>query len=67
METTFKQPSEEAIKEALDHPNQYVYVIDAAYEGKDDIPPDAIVGAWKVNSKGIIEGDFIPNNNYIKR
>jgi hypothetical protein len=57
-------PTEGAIKEALNHANGYVYVIDAAYEGKDDVPPDAIVGAWKENSRGIIEGDFIYNNNY---
>jgi hypothetical protein len=27
-------------------------------------PPEAILGAWKVDAKGIIVGAFIPNPNY---
>jgi hypothetical protein len=63
----FKQisePSEDAKKEALKTPNGYVYVIDKQYQGKDNVPSDAILGAWKVNDKGIIVGTFLPNPNY---
>ena len=59
------KPSKEAIKEALKFPNSWVYEIDKAFEGQEDIPKEAIKGAWKVNSEGIIVGDFIPNPNYI--
>lgn len=57
-------PSEEAKKEALKNANGYVYVLDKEYEGKDDVPSKAILGAWKVNEKGIIIGAFLPNPNY---
>lgn len=28
------------------------------------IPPEAIVGAWKVDGSGELEGQFVPNPNY---
>lgn len=46
------------------HPNGYVYVIDKEYKGKSDVPPNSILGAWRVNGDGIIVGPFIPNPNY---
>lgn len=58
------EPSEGAKKEALKNPNGYVYVLDKEYEDKSDVPPKAILGAWKVNEKGIIVGSFIPNPNH---
>lgn len=67
MNTTFNNPSEQAKKEAINHPNGYVYVINEAYSNKKDVPPEAIAGAWKVNENGIIEGDFIPNPKYLKK
>jgi len=67
MNTTFKNPSEEAKKEAINHPNGYVYVIDGSYAGKEDVPPEAIAGAWKVDETGNIEGNFIPNPNYLNK
>lgn len=57
-------PSEAAKKEALKNPNGYVYVLDKEYQGKDEVPPSRIVGAWKVNENGIIIDPFIPNPNY---
>ncbi|MEN0056219.1 MAG: hypothetical protein AAGC65_21255 [Mucilaginibacter sp.] len=57
-------PPEDAIKEALKNPDGWVYEIDQVYKNKEEVPPHAIKGAWKVNSKGIIIGDFIPNPNY---
>ena len=61
-----KEPPKEAIDEALRYPNGWVYEIDEAFKGKEDVPPNAIKGAWKVNENGIIVGEFIPNPNYIK-
>ncbi|GAB2700596.1 hypothetical protein GCM10027037_26810 [Mucilaginibacter koreensis] len=60
-----KEPSEEAIKEALNHPNEWVYEIDGFFNKDEAIPPQAIKGAWKVDSKGKISGNFIPNPNYV--
>lgn len=58
------EPTDAAKKEALKNPNGYVYVLDKEYEGKTEVPPRAILGAWKVNDKGTIVGPFIPNPNY---
>jgi hypothetical protein len=60
-------PPNEAIAEAQKHPNGWVYEIDIAYGNNENVPPEAIKGAWKVNEKGIIEGDFIPNPNYVEK
>ena len=60
-------PPEDAIKEALNNPNGWVYVIDAAFKDEENVPPQAIQGAWKVDSEGIITGDFIYNPNYHSR
>ena len=61
------EPSEEARREALMHPNGWLYMIDGNYGPSEFVPPEAIVGAWKVNEKGLIVGDFMPNSNYVKR
>ena len=58
------KPTEGAKKEALDHPGGYVYVIDEGFDKNEAVPPEAILGAWKVNDQGIIIGEFIPNPNY---
>lgn len=59
------KPSLKAIEEAKKIPNGWVYVIDEAFENQSEIPPQAIVGAWKVDENGNIIGDFIPNPKYI--
>ncbi len=51
-------------EEAARTPNGWVYRIAGQYDPNGEVPPEAIVGAWKVNSHGKIEGDFIPNKNY---
>ena len=60
-----KTPPQEAIKEALSHPNGWVYEIDGTFKKDEQTPPQAIIGAWQVNEKGLIVGDFIPNPNYL--
>jgi len=57
----------DVIVEAQKNPNGWVYKIEGDYGPNDDIPPEAIVGAWKVNQDGEIVGDFIPNPNYVAR
>jgi len=60
-----KTPPIGAINEALNHPNGWVYEIDGTFVKDEETPPQAIRGAWKVNEKGIIIGNFIPNPNYL--
>ncbi len=52
------------IEEAKRHPGGWVYRIAGKFGPDDRIPPDAIVGAWKVDALGIIRGPFIENKNY---
>ena len=60
-----KTPPKKAVEESLKNPNAWVYEIDSAFGNDENVPPQAIKGAWKVNEKGIIVGGFIPNPNYI--
>jgi hypothetical protein len=54
-------PSEEAIAEARRHPNGWVYQITGSFGPNDAVPPEAIMGAWRVDGTGNIVGQFIPN------
>jgi hypothetical protein len=45
-------------------PNGYVYRIAGDYGSDDAIPPTAIVGAWRVDARGEIVGEFMPNPNF---
>ncbi len=60
------KPPKEAIEEALKNPNGWVYVIDSEFDGKEEVPPEAIKGAWQVNEVGIIVGEFVSNPKYKK-
>ncbi|MDK2127049.1 hypothetical protein [Parachitinimonas caeni] len=52
------KPTEEAVNEAMQNPGGWGYVLDKKYPKTGRILPEAIVGAWKVNEKGLIEGPF---------
>ncbi|MDE1882820.1 MAG: hypothetical protein KGH70_02465 [Rhodospirillales bacterium] len=52
------------VEEARRTPNGWVYKIDGHFKADEPVPPEAIMGAWKVNATGEIEGEFIPNGNY---
>jgi hypothetical protein len=52
------------IEEAKSNPNGWVYRISKGYSENQYIPPEAIVGAWKVDDRGNIVGDFIKNTKY---
>lgn len=45
-------------------PGGYVYRIAGDFPPSERIPPQAIVGAWKVDAQGEIVGEFISNPNY---
>jgi hypothetical protein len=52
------------IAEAKRTPGGWVYRIAGKFGPRDRVPPEAIVGAWKVDADGNISGDFINNKNY---
>lgn len=61
------KPTSGEIKEALNFPNGRVYLIHPDYSADGDVPPTAIIGAWKVDANGQIVGEFIHNPNYIEQ
>ena len=58
------KPTLGEIEEAKSQPYGWIYRISGKYDPDGTIPPEAIVGAWKVDGEGDIEGQFIPNPNY---
>lgn len=61
--------SPELVAEALATPGGWVYVMELA-KGADprgSVSPSEIRGAWKVGISGEIEGDFVPNPNFVER
>lgn len=64
-EETDPYPGE--IEEAKHIPGGWVYRIAGRFGPEDRIPPDAVMGAWKVSAEGRIVGDFVKNENYNPR
>jgi hypothetical protein len=60
-----ENPSPDAAWEEVEqNPGGWVYKTEGKFSAKEDIPPDAIVGAWKVDDHGKIISDFVPNPNF---
>lgn len=57
-------PYPEEIAEAHETPGGWVYRIAGHFRQTDAIPPEAIVGAWKVDDDGNIVGEFVQNQKY---
>lgn len=55
------------VAEARAHPNGWVYEVDGEFGPTEHIPPEAIVGCWRVDGNGEIVGDFVKNPNYRPR
>jgi hypothetical protein len=60
-------PSPEDIDEAKLHPDGWIYKFSKKYSLADRVPPEHIIGAWKVDSDGNIIGDFIKNSKFIPK
>lgn len=58
------EPTDAAKEEAKQNPGGWVYQIDGNYGPNECVPPEMIIGAWKVDENGIIVGKFQPNPNY---
>ena len=52
------------IAEARFNPGGWVYRVAGSVGPSDAIPPEAIMGAWKVDHRGRIDGDFIAYGKY---
>lgn len=52
------------IAEAKANPGGWVYRIAGQFGPTEAVPPEAIVGAWKVDDNGSIVGEFIANKRY---
>ena len=62
--TSNKVPAPGAILEAKKNPGGWVYEIAPGYDPEGGAPKEAILGAWRVNPHGEIEGDFQANPNF---
>lgn len=56
--------TEDLIKAARENASGWVYKIEGSYGPEEYVPPEAIVGAWKVDANGNLTGDFLPNPKY---
>ena len=52
------------VEEAKRFPNAHVYRIAGCFNAVEAVPPEAIIGAWKVDAQGKIIGGFIRNPKY---
>jgi len=60
-----EKPSKGEIEEAIRHPEGWVYRIAGGIgDPNGRVPPEAVMGAWKVDAAGKIVGGFIPNPKY---
>jgi hypothetical protein len=58
-------PVTEALRsEARGRPGGWVYAVDPAFDLSGAVPPHGVVGAWKVDERGEIVGEFTWNPNY---
>lgn len=57
-------PTAAMIEEARRNPNGWVYQIAGNFGPNDRVPPEAIVGAFKVNGHGELTGEFMANPNF---
>ena len=51
-------------EEARRNPNGWVYVIEGVEDPNGTVPPERIVGAWKVDAAGKLTDEYMPNPKY---
>jgi hypothetical protein len=56
--------TEDVVRAALENPNGWVYKIEGSFGPTEYVPPEAVVGAWKVDEVGNLTGEFVLNPNY---
>lgn len=58
------KPSEAEVAAAKCHPNGLIFRIAGPFGPRDAVPPEAIVGAWKVDARDEITGGFERNRRF---
>ncbi|HIC44133.1 MAG TPA: hypothetical protein EYO73_07525 [Sulfurimonas sp.] len=51
-------PTQGEIEEARLYPNGWIYRIDENFDKNENIPPHAIMGAWKVDNEGNLTDEW---------
>nr|WSX75509.1 hypothetical protein OH826_17410 [Streptomyces sp. NBC_00899] len=64
--TQRRVPPPELADEARRNPGGWVYEIDGdmVADPYGDVPPEAVIGAWKVDRRGALSGEYEANPNY---
>jgi len=52
------------LAQAKANPGGWVYEIDGVDDPFGEVPPERIVGAWKVGDDGVPTGEYQANPNY---
>lgn len=60
-------PSPAAIEEAKWTPNGWIYIDEAGRALSCPAPAERILGGWKVDGRGQLTGEFLPNPAFIPR
>lgn len=63
-EIAMTSPLPGEVAEARLNPGGWVYRVAGIFRSSESVPPEAVVGAWKVDDGGSIVGDFIANAKY---
>ncbi|MDF3075178.1 MAG: hypothetical protein K0S54_2845 [Alphaproteobacteria bacterium] len=58
------RPTEQEIMAAIQRPGSYVLRLHRSLDPAGEVPREAILGAWQVDGRGRIVGDFIVNPDY---
>lgn len=64
MKSRTEKPFPGEIEEAKRNPGGWVYRVAGSFAPNENVSPEAIVGAWKVDARGRIIGDFVANERY---
>jgi hypothetical protein len=58
------RPTEQEILAAINRPGGHVLRIHRSLDPQGEVPREAVIGAWRVDNRGRIFGDFIVNPDY---
>ncbi|GAA2815050.1 type VII secretion system-associated protein [Saccharopolyspora taberi] len=51
-------------EEARQTPDSWLYIVDPGYQDSEDVPPEGVIGAYRIDSAGEIDEDFQFNDEY---
>ncbi len=57
--------TDEMREQAKQTPDSWLYIVDPGYqESGEDVPPEGVIGAYRIDSEGTIDEDFQHNEEY---